>query len=52
LSDASPAPPREAPPRWSRRVAWLVALWAAGVAALALVAWLVHAVMGWAGWVR
>jgi hypothetical protein len=37
---------------WGRRVAWLVALWAASVAALALVAWLLKEVMAWAGFVR
>jgi len=49
---ASPATSREAPARWSRRLAWLVALWAASVAALAAAAWLLHAAMGWAGLTR
>ena len=40
------------PVRWSRRIAWLVALWAASVGALALVAWLLGAAMNWAGLVR
>jgi hypothetical protein len=49
LSQASPPDP---PARWSRRVAWLLALWTASVAALALVAWLLNAAMNWAGLVR
>ena len=48
----SPAARHDPTARWSRRVAWLLALWASSVAALALVAWLVHAFMGWAGLVR
>lgn len=36
-------------PLWLRRLAWLVALWLAGVAALALVAWLLRLLMHAAG---
>ncbi|MDN5842612.1 MAG: DUF2474 domain-containing protein [Alcaligenaceae bacterium] len=31
--------------RWTRRVAWLLALWAAGVAVLGIAAWVLKAVM-------
>lgn len=34
---------------WVRRVGWLVVLWGAGVAGLALVAWLIRVFMTWAG---
>src|SRR5690625_966424 len=34
---------------WARRVGWLVLLWAAGVATLGLVAWLIRVFMTWAG---
>lgn len=34
---------------WATRVLWLVAIWAASVAALGLVAFLLRGVMGWAG---
>lgn len=44
------AAPREAPPRpFLVRLGWLVAIWAASVAALGVVAWLLRQVMGWAG---
>jgi len=36
-------------PRWLYRVAWLVAIWAASVAALAAAAWALRLLMGWAG---
>ena len=38
-----------APPRWGRRLAWLVGLWAAGVALLTLASWLLKGFMRWAG---
>lgn len=45
--------PDEAPDararRWTTRVVWLVAIWAASVAVLALVAYALRFVMGWAG---
>lgn len=43
---------REPAARWSRRLGWMLALWSASVAALALVAWLLNGLMGWAGLVR
>ena len=36
-------------PRWGRRIAWLVGLWAAGVALLGLASWLLKGFMRWAG---
>jgi hypothetical protein len=36
-------------PLWMRRLGWLVALWLAGVAALAVVAWLLRVLMHAAG---
>ena len=36
-------------PRWLRRLGWLLALWAGGVAALWLVASLIRAIMHAAG---
>ena len=41
-----------APRGWWRRVAWLVALWAASVAALGVVAYAFRAIMGWVGLTR
>ena len=41
--------PDVAPPNWWRRVAWLLAIWAASVAALGVVAWLLKGVMRWVG---
>lgn len=35
--------------RWVKRIGWLVLLWAAGVAGLTLVAWLIRVFMNWAG---
>lgn len=37
------------PTRWGRRLAWMVGLWAAGVAVLGVAAWLLKAFMRWAG---
>ena len=37
------------PPLWLRRLGWLLALWLLGVAALALVAWLLRLLMHAAG---
>ncbi len=34
---------------WLRRIGWLVLLWAAGVASVAAVAWLLRGLMKWAG---
>lgn len=34
---------------WVKRVGWLVVLWAAGVAGLALIAYLIRVFMNWAG---
>lgn len=34
---------------WIKRVGWLVVLWTAGVAGLAVVAWLIRVFMNWAG---
>lgn len=34
---------------WITRIGWLVVLWVAGVATLALVAWLIRVFMNWAG---
>lgn len=34
---------------WLRRLGWLLALWLAGVAALAIVAWLIRIMMHAAG---
>lgn len=34
---------------WIKRVGWLIVLWAAGVAALAAVVWLIRVFMNWAG---
>ncbi len=36
-------------PLWLRRLGWLVALWAGGVAALGAVAWLLRVLMHAAG---
>ena len=38
--------------RWSRRLAWLAVIWIASVAAVALVAYGLRFVMGWAGLTR
>ncbi len=46
--DGSPPPAR----RWSRRLAWLVVIWVGSVGALALVAYGLRFVMGWAGLAR
>lgn len=40
------------PPRWLRRVAWLVAIWCASVAALGVVAYAFRGIMGWVGLTR
>jgi hypothetical protein len=37
---------------WLRRVAWLVAIWGASVAALGVVAYVFRILMGWAGLTR
>ena len=39
-------------PRWLRRVAWLVAIWCASVAVLAVVAYAFRNIMGWVGLTR
>lgn len=39
-------------PRWLRRVAWLVAIWCASVAVLAVVANAFRNIMGWVGLTR
>jgi hypothetical protein len=36
-------------PLWLRRLGWMLALWAGGVAALGLVAWLLRVLMHAAG---
>ena len=36
-------------PRWLRRLAWLVAIWCASVAALGVVAYAFRGIMGWVG---
>mgnify|MGYP003581088131 CR=1 FL=1 len=36
-------------PRWSRRIAWLLAIWILSVAALALVAFTIKGIMRLAG---
>lgn len=41
----TPDSSRTGPPRWPRRVAWLLAIWAGSVGALALVAVALKAVM-------
>lgn len=38
--------------RWSTRFAWLIVIWAASVSILALVAYALRFVMGWAGLTR
>ena len=38
--------------RWTTRVVWLIAIWAASVAVLALAAYALRFVMGWAGLTR
>ena len=38
--------------RWTTRMAWLVVIWAASVSVLALVAYALRFVMGWAGLAR
>jgi len=38
--------------RWTTRVLWLIAIWAASVAVLALAAYALRFVMGWAGLTR
>jgi len=45
------AEPNGAAPRrsWAARLAWLLLFWTAGVAALALVAYLLRLFMNWAG---
>lgn len=35
--------------RWASRLGWLVLLWAGGVAALGLLAYLIRIFMNWAG---
>lgn len=47
-SGNTPAPE----PRWSRRLAWLAVIWVASVATVALVAYGLRFVMGWAGLTR
>ena len=42
-------PQAAASARWGRRIAWLVGLWAAGVALLTLASWLLKGFMRWAG---
>ena len=42
-------PDRERPVSWSRRVGWLVLIWAASVGALAVVAAVLKLVITWAG---
>ena len=34
---------------WGKRLLWLLAIWAASVAALGLVAFLLRGIMGWVG---
>jgi len=34
---------------WARRLAWLVGIWAAGIAALAVLAYGLRLLMNWAG---
>lgn len=36
-------------PGWSQRIGWLLLIWSAGVAALAVVAWLIRLAMRGAG---
>ncbi len=36
-------------PNWCKRLAWLVLIWAASVAALGVAAYVLRLVMGWAG---
>ena len=38
--------------RWLRRIAWLVAIWCASVAALGVVAFAFRGIMGWVGLTR
>jgi hypothetical protein len=38
--------------RWTTRIVWLVAIWAASIAVLAVVAYALRFVMGWAGLTR
>ena len=37
------------PPHWAKRVAWMLALWAGSVGALAVLAYLLRVLMTWAG---
>lgn len=50
--DRGPLADTPAPRAWWRRVAWLVAIWAASVAALGVVAYAFRAIMGWVGLTR
>lgn len=46
MAEPNGASPRRA---WTARLAWLLLFWAAGVAALGLVAYLLRLFMNWAG---
>ncbi len=48
-SSVRPSEPAASPPSWLRRVAWLMLIWTASVAALAVVALVFHLLMGLAG---
>ncbi|MGB3288354.1 MAG: DUF2474 family protein [Burkholderiaceae bacterium] len=43
------AGPSASRPSWSRRIAWLVGIWAAGVAVLAVAAYALRLIMNAAG---
>jgi hypothetical protein len=48
-SGGMPTTPRADRGTWLRRVGWLVLLWAAGVASVAALSWLMRGLMKWAG---
>jgi hypothetical protein len=52
MPDRSPGDAPVPERRWSRRLAWLAVIWVASVAAVALVAYGLRFVMGWAGLTR
>lgn len=49
MPDGGNTPRRRAGTGWAKRLGWLAGLWAAGVLALALVAFALRLVMRWAG---
>jgi Protein of unknown function (DUF2474) len=48
-SGSTPITQRSGLELWLRRIGWLVLLWAAGVASVAALAWLMRELMKWAG---